>query len=187
MKVICESCHTTYDLPEGKEGQMGCPYCEHVNPPGLSGQDPVSGHVPQSDLPEELDHSKTMITPMEGEWGEDTSGVQKAVSGKKTSMPVNASLSLVILEGDQKGQRIPLTKSQFTIGRKQADLVLNDPEVSRHHCGLLIFNDLVVVRDLGSANGTLVNNRLVREGILKDGDTFQVGSTVMKLSIQPKS
>jgi pSer/pThr/pTyr-binding forkhead associated (FHA) protein len=183
LKVTCESCLTVYDLPEEKEGEIGCPICAHVNAKLRTGPDETPVEM---DTPSEFDPVKTMIGPIGGVWETDTSRVKQAVAGKKTALPSHTVLSLTILEGDQKGQKIPLTKSEVVIGRKQGDIILNDPEVSRRHCGLLIYGDLIVIRDLGSANGILVNDRIAKEELLKNGDTFQVGGTVFKLSIHPK-
>lgn len=182
MKVICESCHTGYDLPDEKVGQMGCSICEHINRAEFSAQTPTSG----PGMTTGFDPHKTMVGPMVADFGGETTSVQKATAGKKEGLPTDRSLSLSVLEGTQRGKRILLTKSRMTIGRSQTDIILNDPEVSRCHCALQIFEDLVAVRDLGSANGTSVNERMIQEKILKDGDVLQIGTTVMKLSSQPK-
>jgi len=91
------------------------------------------------------------------------------------------------LEGDGKGKRIALTKHRILFGRKQADVVLTDPEASRQHCTLLLYGDFAVVKDTGSANGTKVNNRIVKEGLVKSGDTLQIGSTVFQFLLSSKS
>lgn len=182
MKVTCESCHTGYELSAGKEGLMGCPICEHVNRVEFSIQKPA----PEPSMATAFDPNKTMIGPMDADFGGETTSVKKVTAGKKAALPADRLVYLSILDGDQRGQRILLTKSDMTIGRNQTDIILNDSEVSRRHCSLQIFEDLVVVRDLGSANGTSVNERMIQEKTLKDGDVLQIGTTVMKLSIQPK-
>lgn len=183
MKTTCDGCHTIYDLPEGKEGQMGCPYCEHVNRPKTQAAKSTVP-LPQDDV---LDHSKTMLGPMDGSFADETTIVRKAVAGRMVGLSPDHDAALIILEGDGKGKRIPLAKSQIVLGRKQADVVLTDPEASRRHCALLLYGDFAVVKDMGSANGTMVNGKLVKEGLLKTGGTIQIGTTVLQFQLSPKT
>jgi hypothetical protein len=70
-----------------------------------------------------------------------------------------------------------LTIGRTTIGREQSNsLPFPDDEfISRHHCEIVYKNYQYVVRDMGSANGTYVNDVKVRETVLRDGDLIQVG------------
>ena len=47
-------------------------------------------------------------------------------------------------------------------------------DVSKQHCQILVEPDRVVVEDLGSANGTYVNDRPVRQARLHDGDRLRI-------------
>jgi len=163
---------------------MGCPFCEHVNRPKSSTKAADTVPLPREDM---LDHGKTMLGPMDGQFADESTAVRLAVAGKVIGLPANQEAALVILEGDSKGRRIPLQKSQIVLGRKQADVVLTDPEVSRRHCMLLLYEDFAVVKDLGSANGTQVNSRLVKEGLLNSGGRIQIGTTVFQLMLSPKT
>jgi hypothetical protein len=184
MKTTCDGCHTFYDLPEGKEGQMGCPYCEHVNRP--KPPDAAMNTVPLTH-DDVLDHSKTMLGSMDGSLADETTAVRQAVVGRMIGLSPDHDASLIVLEGDGKGKQIALTKSQIVLGRKKSDVLLTDPEASRRHCALLIYGDFAVVKDMGSANGTKVNDRLVKEGLLKTGGTIQIGETVFQFLLSPKS
>jgi pSer/pThr/pTyr-binding forkhead associated (FHA) protein len=64
-----------------------------------------------------------------------------------------------------------------TVGRTaRADFIVDAALVSRVHCRLTADpSDQLVVEDLGSTNGTLVNGKRVRRGILKPGDRLTVG------------
>ena len=75
---------------------------------------------------------------------------------------------------------------QFVIGRAgDCHLQLDSPLVSRHHCVLTIRERTVAVRDLGSSNGTGVNDgRAVREQVLSDGDTLWVAATPVEVRIR---
>lgn len=70
-----------------------------------------------------------------------------------------------------------LTKAITRIGRgADADIRLDDPGVSRHHAEIRVGHD-VVIKDLGSTNGTYVNGTLVAEQPLRDGSVITIGST----------
>jgi pSer/pThr/pTyr-binding forkhead associated (FHA) protein len=63
-----------------------------------------------------------------------------------------------------------------TVGRApRADFVVDAPLVSRLHCRLTLQDDGVLVEDLESTNGTFVNGRRVRKGLLASGDMLRVG------------
>jgi pSer/pThr/pTyr-binding forkhead associated (FHA) protein/Tfp pilus assembly protein PilF len=95
----------------------------------------------------------------------------------------------VIIEGKDnrdKGKVITLKKSYIIIGRGQADIVLNDVQVSRAHVSLEFNpkNGELVFTDLGSTNGTLVNGELRKTGSLKDRDKLKVGHTVFDCQLE---
>jgi signal transduction histidine kinase len=70
------------------------------------------------------------------------------------------------------------------IGRapEQAQLVLDHPLVSRRHARISLEGGRVVLHDLGSANGTFVNNQKVRDATLQAGDHISIGQTVLVYS-----
>ncbi|MFN8159338.1 MAG: DUF3662 and FHA domain-containing protein [Candidatus Nanopelagicales bacterium] len=71
----------------------------------------------------------------------------------------------------------PLTRAVTRIGRgTDVDLRVDDPGVSRHHAEILLGRE-VVLRDLGSTNGTYVDGVQVGETALHDGAVVQVGGT----------
>jgi pSer/pThr/pTyr-binding forkhead associated (FHA) protein len=71
------------------------------------------------------------------------------------------------------------------IGRgDDCDVHLFDPALSRHHCRLDWRDDRLVVEDLGSRNGTLVNGQKVAERrVLADGDSLWVGASVFTVRL----
>jgi pSer/pThr/pTyr-binding forkhead associated (FHA) protein len=70
-----------------------------------------------------------------------------------------------------------------TVGREGCDIVVPDPEVSRRHAAVHTLDDGVAIEDLGSTNGTFVNDRRIH-GIaaLKHGDRVRFGRTVWELA-----
>ncbi|CAG1769835.1 partial Transcriptional regulatory protein EmbR, partial [uncultured bacterium] len=91
---------------------------------------------------------------------------------------------LIITNGAQEGNSIPLLLANITIGRATSkadwEICLQDPSVSRPHARLELVDQNWVIYDLGSANGTLVNGTPVSEKgrPLRDGDVLTIGSTV---------
>ena len=80
------------------------------------------------------------------------------------------------------GERYPLIGAMTVMGRDQsADIVLEDPGISRRHCELRITHDgprlVSHLRDLGSTNGTYVNGERTDATPIADGDRITVGRT----------
>ena len=67
----------------------------------------------------------------------------------------------------------------LSIGRDASNnVVLNDNMVSRHHAQLIIMdNGQVMIKDLGSSNGTFVNGKKIAETYLNAGDVVKCGGT----------
>ncbi len=82
----------------------------------------------------------------------------------------------VVVRGPSAGARFLLDKDLVTIGRHpDADLFLDDVTVSRNHAEIHHTDDGLVLRDLGSLNGTYVSGSRVDEHHLTSGDEVQVG------------
>ena len=81
------------------------------------------------------------------------------------------------------GPPIEIVKDLVVVGRKDdCDIRLEHKSVSKLHCVLVKMEGLLLLRDLGSTNGTLVNGkRLLDEMVLRDGDTLQLGSLVLQV------
>lgn len=79
------------------------------------------------------------------------------------------------------GERFTLTESIISIGRHpDSNLVLADPNVSRHHAEIRPQGDRYAVVDLGSTNGSKVNGVRVDTQLLNDGDELTFGNTRMR-------
>ena len=91
---------------------------------------------------------------------------------------------LVVLTGSNVGAMHKLEAAETVIGRSnQADLRLIDDGISRKHARIIKSGSDVILEDLNSANGTLVNGELVSQRVLKNGDKISIGSnTVVRFS-----
>jgi pSer/pThr/pTyr-binding forkhead associated (FHA) protein len=87
-------------------------------------------------------------------------------------------VSLVVATGAHEGKIIPVTGPQFLIGRDtQCHLRPASQAISKHHCGLLVRDGRIYIKDFGSTNGTLVNDVLIRatEVMVVDGASLKLG------------
>jgi len=85
-------------------------------------------------------------------------------------------IQLVMFKADGERRDFPITKEVTVLGRKHTvDLRVPIPSVSREHFQIERTDDALVIRDLGSSNGTFVNNRRVQEVELSPGDVISVG------------
>ena len=91
---------------------------------------------------------------------------------------------LIILSGKHQGKRLTLPEGEAVIGRDEiCQIRLATSEVSRQHCRLICAGDHVAVHDLGSRNGTLVNDVAIQgETELQVGDILRVGPAAFQLA-----
>lgn len=83
----------------------------------------------------------------------------------------------LLLVRSHKQVMIPLTKDKTSIGRKQADIILDDTKVSSLHAEIERQSSKFIIRDLKSTNGTFVNRNPVVEAELVDQDVVEIGSS----------
>ncbi|MEM7604487.1 MAG: FHA domain-containing protein [Myxococcota bacterium] len=74
------------------------------------------------------------------------------------------------------GQKIPVTKDEFVIGRgsKTADLPIKDGNISRRHAAIVFQGGAFYVKDLGSTNGIEHNGRRIDSKRVEEGDIVQI-------------
>ena len=100
-------------------------------------------------------------------------------------LPPPSRSRLGVAGGPDAGRELPLEELDLSVGRAADNhLILVDPLVSRHHVALRWDGARYHIRDLASAGGTQVNGvSLVGERRLFDGDTIDIGSTVIRLDL----
>lgn len=104
-----------------------------------------------------------------------------AASEKRLNRKVRNLACLVVIAGASMGEKIALAKDRYLIGRQaDADICFDDALVSRQHAEIMVGADSVVIRDLGSRNGTYCNEQKIADYALQDGDLIWIGSSVLK-------
>jgi signal transduction histidine kinase/pSer/pThr/pTyr-binding forkhead associated (FHA) protein len=88
-----------------------------------------------------------------------------------------------VIKGADEGKQFELTGEKTTVGRDASNVIrLHDTEVSRRHAEFQEVDNGFLIRDVGSANGTFVNNERVQEVLLTTGDHVQIGQTTLVFS-----
>lgn len=89
----------------------------------------------------------------------------------KPAPPPGATLYLIF-----NGQKIPVTKEQFIIGRgsKSSDLPIKDGNISRKHAAVILHQGAYYLKDLGSTNGIEYNGRRIEQKRVEEGDVFHI-------------
>jgi signal transduction histidine kinase len=90
---------------------------------------------------------------------------------------------LIVIKGADEGKQFELQGEVLGAGRDGVNPVrLHDTEVSRRHAEFRQVNAGYCVVDVGSANGTFVNNQPVKEAVLQSGDQIRIGQTLLVYS-----
>jgi transcriptional regulator with GAF, ATPase, and Fis domain len=91
------------------------------------------------------------------------------------------SPKLVVIAGPLRGATYPIVDERLSIGRDpQNHVSVPDRSVSREHCVIVSQGDGFLIRDLGSHNGTLVNESSVKDQLLAHRDYITLGRTVLQ-------
>jgi pSer/pThr/pTyr-binding forkhead associated (FHA) protein len=70
----------------------------------------------------------------------------------------------------------------ITIGRDQsADIAIEDPQASRVNCAIRYWDDIFVIRDMASSNGTYLNGQKIEVTKLNPGDVIKIGGTEIRV------
>ncbi len=92
-----------------------------------------------------------------------------------------ADACLVVIYGQQLGTKHALKAGEMIVGRSsQAQLQIDHESVSRRHARIVLTESGVLLADLGSTNGTYVNDEPITERTLAHGDLLKVGRTILK-------
>jgi hypothetical protein len=93
--------------------------------------------------------------------------------------------AIVVRDGPRAGERIELGEGETLLGRAISEFLSHDEEVSRRHAALRGTPGGLEVEDLGSANGTFVNDRRIEGPIpLSSGDVVRLGRTNLQVEVE---
>ena len=88
----------------------------------------------------------------------------------------------VVTKNGKTVEEFPFQEKKMLLGRSEfCDIVVDDDFVSKVHIALLLYADAMVLLDLNSANGTIVNSRQVKSTILKEDDIISLGDHRIKV------
>jgi predicted Zn finger-like uncharacterized protein len=183
MTVTCSSCQRKYRLDPakfaGKETvTVRCASCGATTsvalgpptaPPSLQAPVvavPPAPPVPAGDQTSRLAADAGLIPekPVAGPAGEP-------------ALPEGMRLTLAVLEGKDSGRMFRIEHPSVVIGRGEGDIQIDDPEVSRRHLRITAHGVRIVLQDLGSTNGTFVDERKISEAEIENRSEFRVGGT----------
>ena len=84
------------------------------------------------------------------------------------------------------GRSVEVTKERFLLGRSksQADLVLDDANVSRQHAAIERVGDTWILADLGSTNGCYVDGQRVSRRQIEDGDVIEITTHQVRCTLR---
>lgn len=101
------------------------------------------------------------------------------------TLVVNANPTLRALSGPGAGKNFPLSPTgHTTLGRsRRSDIVVPEEGASAQHCRIDREGDSYVLHDLGSTNGTWLNDARTDRAVLQHGDRLRVGGTVFTVSL----
>jgi len=103
------------------------------------------------------------------------------VISKISERPVGKDACLVVIYGLELGRKYNLESANVIIGRSsKSEIQIDQESVSRNHAKIINTGKSIILRDLGSTNGTYVNDQLIDEYVLRDGDFIKIGRTIFK-------
>lgn len=106
--------------------------------------------------------------------------------GGGLQLPADKRVALSVTQGPLKGQVFPFSKPRVVVGRAGADIVVEDPEVSRKHCALEVHGNSALLVDLGSTNGTFIEGQRIETHELEHLAEFRIGATTLMFTVSQK-
>ena len=189
MIIECPRCHARYQYDEERferkpAKKIKCAKCAEI----FEIQNPAFVKAPQPVAPEAFERTFTRRDePKKTEETTEQSPLPEKPTDKipaELQMPQGKRISLAVIAGPDAGAVYRIEKPRVTIGRSNADLTLNDTEASRLHAAIEVRDVAILLRDLGSTNGTLVDGQRIADIVeLQDKSEFQVGATTLMLIV----
>ena len=185
MIIQCPHCQARYSLEEKQFGdhpssQIRCRKCQTTFPSqAVAGAGPITAQQVPIQRYDEF-HKKFQTATTKPASLEATSVIRDG----RPWLDKRKVVSLVVIDGPMKGKTFPVTKPSVLLGRRETDIVLEDSDVSRKHCALEVHGASAVLVDLGSTNGTFVDDQRIETHQLEHMSEFRIGSTTMIFSVR---
>ena len=192
MIIECDRCYARYKYDEARfEGRASkkvrCTRClavfEIFNTRAYESSSPLPGPAPEETifrLPEEGKR------PEEPTTRKNPIAAPRRPSSAELKMPATSKLSLAVIAGPEAGKIYPIEKPRVVIGRQDADINVDDPEISRQHAALEVSGEKVTLVDLGSTNGTFMAEEPVQTSPIENQGEFSIGGSTLMLIITPR-
>jgi predicted Zn finger-like uncharacterized protein len=189
--IECTNCHARYQYDEDRferkpSKKIKCAKCGSVfeiHNPAFAAKKPAADNESTA-----ARRDATNITKPKPK-AEDTTA-QSPLPQKETApappskLPEGKRLSLAIIDGSDAGNVFRIDRPRVTIGRSNADFVINDTEASRQHAAIEVQDTTYLLSDLGSTNGTLVDGKKIAGQVeLQDKSEFVIGTTTLMLIV----
>ena len=178
MKAACSSCGAQHNLPDKQLAGL----------PRVQFQCAKCGKSTIIEIPASPDATQ-VLTPLPdfarsagAPWLGGTAGAE----GNSLQLPPGKAIALSVIGGPSRGLVYAVEKPRVVLGRADADIVINDKEISRWHCAIEIKGDVIRLRDMDSTNGTYFADERVRVAELKHLSEFRIGTSVILVSVTPK-
>jgi predicted Zn finger-like uncharacterized protein len=200
MIIVCPSCQSRYRFDETKLGnrpraRTRCGKCGSsieienpltgsatLPPEDFSPPSPPEPPAPVVDERQKTQRQMTQPPPPSLDGGQTITGQDLHKMGL-LELPKDKRFSIAIIQGPATGQIFQISKTRTTIGRSGCDVNLNDPEASRQHAVIEIFGERVILRDLGSTNGTYIDLERIEHAQLSNHTEFRVGGHTLMLIV----
>ena len=188
MIIECDRCYARYKYDETRfEGKpskkVRCTKC-------LSVFEIYNTHAHEASPPPAIGAPEETVFRLaeEGKNPPDTTRKSVAMAaprraGGELKLPTSAKLSLAVIAGPESGKIFQIERPRIIIGRHDADINVDDPEISRQHAALEISNDRITLVDLGSTNGTFMGDEPVKEAPIENQGEFTIGGSTIMLIV----
>lgn len=189
MIIECDRCYARYKYDEARFGgkaskKVRCTKCmaifeifntgaHEAHPPTLAatGSEETLSRLSEEEKRAPEPTTRKSVIP----------AAARRASASELKMPATAKLSLAVIAGPEAGKIFPIEKPRVIIGRHDADINVDDPEISRQHAALEISGEKVTLVDLGSTNGTFMGEEAVKEAPIENQGEFSIGGSTLML------
>ena len=150
-----------------------------------SGSSPVPAQddFDENDLPTNVSKSQRKILDYDDE---DETQLGRSAHDDMTELDIPIKTTLCMLwvkEGPRRGRFYPIHHGTV-IGRREGDLLLDDPKVSASHAKFTMEGEQFFLWDFGSSNGTYVNGKRIRRAVpVEENDIIKIGQTVFVVKL----